>query len=160
MMPVIQSSSQRRSRVTRRVIVPLAATIALVAMSGCIGPEAALSAGLNAVGAQSATFVRGELISATRSPMAATHVATERALIALGMKPMRQRLREKSASTWAVTLDERDIRVALSAVSPSVTSIAVKAGFWGDLALSRMIQEQIDAELKIDAVSDPTTGSK
>lgn len=143
------SSFRTRSTIGASAMLLLASAALL---PGCVGPEVALSAGLNAVSAQTATFTRGELISATRASLAQTHAAVGRALSTLGFKTTRTRLRDTSASTWAVTLDDRDIRVTLSAASPAVTSIAIKAGFWGDLALSRLVQEQIDTELRTAAV--------
>jgi len=138
----------------RHFIGVLLAALCLTS-AGCVGPEIALSAGLNAVSANSATFSKGELISATRSPLVKTHEAVKRAFIALGLEPRNERLREKSAYVMAVTLDDRDITVRLSAVAPGVTTITIKAGFWGDAALSRLVQDQIDMELMITAVSPP-----
>lgn len=121
--------------------------------AGCVGPEIALSAGLNAMSANSATFSKGELTSATRASLVQTHEAAKRALVALGLTPRNERLRDSSAYVMAVSLDDRDITVRLSAVAPSVTTISIRAGFWGDAALSRLVQDQVDVELKIAAIA-------
>lgn len=140
-------------RLYRVSLLGLLLTASGLTTAGCVGPEIALSAGLNAVSANSATFSKGELISATRSPLVQTHEAVKRAFVALGLTPRNERLRDTSAYVMAVSLDDRDITVRLSSVAPSVTSISVKAGFWGDAALSRLVQDQIDIELKIAAIA-------
>ena len=118
-------------------------------MSGCIplAPEPFISAGLTAAQEGSAAFSRDEMRAAIRHPLMKVHEACLRALSAWNLTTEVVELDTRRGVITARERGGRLIEINTVPVSEVVTSLRIKIGFWGDQPVSRLLLDEILADL-------------
>lgn len=124
------------------------ATLGLCA-GGCIpiAPEPLISVGLTAAQEGSAAFSKDQMRAAIRHPLARVHEASLRALGSWNLKAEVVDLDEKRGVITAREQGGRLIEINATPISSVVTSLRIKVGFWGDQPVSRLLLDDILADL-------------
>jgi hypothetical protein len=116
--------------------------------AGCFAPAVVVaSAGLSAFQTGTTAFIRGELEYADAVPMDVMHGAALDALRELRFRVVSERLGRTEAGIVAAEVGGRSIRVVLEAKSVLVTKVNIRVGVFGDQAVSRIIQQAIQAKI-------------
>ncbi len=128
--------------------LPVVATLGLCVV-GCfpLAPEPLISVGLTAAQEGSAAFTKDEMRAAIRHPLAKVHEASLRALSSWNLKTEVVDLNEKRGVITAREQGGRLIEINTIPVSSVVTSLRIKVGFWGDQPVSRLLLDDILADL-------------
>jgi hypothetical protein len=148
------SPSGRRSVGDPAAWRPACAAAAWVALlAGCAGPVVISPAmmtvaGINALQAGTAEYIRGRLESAEVAPLAAAYEACLDALKELGFTVNKSVLRENDAYIDAREVDGRVVEVRLSRRTPRLTKVKIRIGPFGDRAVSTTVLAAVQAHLR------------
>jgi len=117
----------------RKVIAVLALGVTTLPLASCVTPiDLAANAGLGVAQAGTSIYSQGTLQAAFSVPM-------ERVL---------EDVRDETASLAFTQTDGSSISIKARRSSPAVTGLAIRVGFWGDPAISRLILDRITANLE------------
>lgn len=129
----------------------IAATLAgaALAIPGCfpVTAEPFISAGLSVAQEGTSSFRQGAIEAAIRQPMATVHAAALRAIESWSLKTEVAELNAKRGVITARETGGRLIEITCEPVSPAVTALRIKVGFWGDQPVSRLLLEEVLGEL-------------
>lgn len=149
-MPSIRSSPRPAGRTGITLGVLLCATLA-----GCAVPATVvLSAAAPVAHAGTAAYIDNELIFAFDAPLATVRAGVEHAYTTLQLDPKLDRPtrdaqgRVTKLYMLSESLDQTPVEIRLEAITPALTRVSVRFGFWGDQAVSRAILTKIEQFLK------------
>lgn len=131
--------------VLRRVLLTGAVGVALGAsLSGCLTPiDLAANAGLGVAQTGTSIYAQGTLQAAFNAPMEQVIGAVQAVMDELQYPKTFEDLRENAATMSFAQTDGSVISVRTKRSSPNVTGLSIRVGFWGDPAISRLIQEGV-----------------
>lgn len=125
----------------KRVVLILAATVALALLTGC-----ALRAGGDAsAGAGTVYYIEGELKDTEPHSLEQTHLAAKSALEDLKYVVINDIVDATGAKIQARMASDAKVTIALKALSPTHTEIRIRVGTFGDEQLSRLILDKLKA---------------
>lgn len=137
----------------RSIVIPTALALLLLTAPGCAAPLVA-SAAPAAARAGTSAFVSGEMRIARKASMAETWQAAHDALATLELDIKITRCSDRRRYIMARDGDRGpEIRIQLDRRSPVLTKISIRVGFFGDAAVSRVIVQQIDAQLAAESTA-------
>jgi hypothetical protein len=129
----------------------LTATLAgsALVLSGCfpVTAEPFISAGLTVAQEGTSSFRQGAIEAAIRQPMATVHAAALRAVESWSLTSEVVELDGRRGIITAREAGGRLIEITCEPVSPVVTALRIKVGFWGDQPVSRLLLEEVLGEL-------------
>jgi hypothetical protein len=118
------------------------------ALTGCALPATVvLSAAAPVAQAGASSYIDNELITAINHPLNECERAVQRALADLQFDHRLTRGTGPSRYLLAHDLDDTPVEIRLQAVTPVLTRLSIRVGFWGDQAISRALLTQIEREL-------------
>lgn len=118
--------------------------------NGCAAPATVfMGAGLNALGLGASTWFKGRLEAAELASLDDAHAAVRATLDDLKFEDVTERRAANGRWTEFEADDRqgRTLTVRCSAISPSVTKLSIRVGFWGDQAVSIALHEQVRSRL-------------
>lgn len=138
------------------------AAVLVIALSplltcGCAAPATVvMGAGLNALGLGASTWIKGRLEVAELASLDDAHAAVRQTLDDLKFEDVAEHRAANGRWTEFEADDRqgRTLTVRCSAISPSVTKLSIRVGFWGDQAVSLALREQVHARLAGIAAAD------
>lgn len=142
-----------------RTLAAILLAAAAAGSSGCLGPDIALTAGVNVARAGAGAYIGGELIQAFSTPMSEVVDATRCALAQLEFQPGTER--EGGASYFFLVREHcgREIAIRVETVTPNVSRIKIRVGIWGDHPLSQLILREVEETME-RAAGGPKDGAE
>lgn len=116
-------------------------------LGGCTAPPMIATAGVSAVQAGTEAFVRGDMVVAERAPLKSVYEAVHNAMVRLELPIEQETLYDNVGFVTAQEVSGWRVKVTLKRASPIITKISIRVGAWGDLAVSRLVMAEIQAQL-------------
>lgn len=133
----------------RKVIAVLALGVTTLPLASCVTPiDLAANAGLGVAQAGTSIYSQGTLQAAFSVPMERVLDAVRDEMQALHYPGSYEDVRDETASLAFTQTDGSSISIKARRSSPAVTGLAIRVGFWGDPAISRLILDRITANLE------------
>lgn len=140
------TSRVRPARIISRYFVLHAAVFAGlgICLAGCLTPiDLAANAGLGVAQTGTSIYAQGTLQAAFNAPMERVLEAIRSVMDELQYPKTFEEVRDTAATINFTQTDGSVISVRTKRSSPTVTGLSIRVGFWGDPAISRLIQEGI-----------------
>jgi len=118
----------------------------LIAASG-LGCTASTVGGLLGAGAGAVAYVRGELEARVERPYTAVVQATESAITDLQFVQEEVRKDALRANFDARNADDKAVNIRIEKMTQTITTVKIRIGVFGDQKQSRLVLEQIKANL-------------
>lgn len=135
-----------------KVIAVLALVVTTLPLASCVTPiDLAANAGLGVAQAGTSIYSQGTLQAAFSVPMERVLEAVRDEMQALHYPRSHEDVRDETASLTFTQTDGSSISIKARRSSPAVTGLAIRVGFWGDPAVSRLILDRITANLERSA---------
>lgn len=119
-----------------------------VALGGCFAPPVMLAgAGLSAAQEGATAYVRGKLSTALAAPLPEVYQA---ALDAVTDHQYEVRVQEQDEDSGYIIIRDMTKKlttVEMLRVTPRVTKVRIRVGFWGDPAIARLLIEAISTRV-------------
>lgn len=132
-----------------RVIALVVLGATALPLASCVTPiDLAANAGIGVAQAGTSIYSQGTLQAAFSVPMERVLEAVREEMRALHYPPSREDVREETGSLSFTQTDGSSISIKARRSSPAVTGLAIRVGFWGDPAVSRLILDRITANLE------------
>jgi hypothetical protein len=146
--------------VSRRLLLHAAVYAGLGAsLGGCLTPiDLAANAGLGVAQTGTSIYAQGTLQAAFNAPMDRVLEAVRSVMDELQYPKSFEEIRDAAATVNFTQTDGSVISIRTRRSSPTVTGLSIRVGFWGDPAISRLIQEGVSERLA-KAVSGIETGA-
>ncbi|MBY0113394.1 MAG: DUF3568 domain-containing protein [Phycisphaerales bacterium] len=141
-----------------RAIAVLLLGATALPLASCITPiDLAANAGIGVAQAGTSIYSQGTLQAAFSVPMDRVVDAVRSEMKSLQYDATHEDAREETVSLTFRQADGSDISIKARRSSPTVTGFAIRVGFWGDPAVSRLILERVTAAIEKSAPADPVT---
>ncbi|MBY0260885.1 MAG: DUF3568 domain-containing protein [Phycisphaerales bacterium] len=132
-------------------------SLGALSLAGCAVPATVvLTAAAPVAQAGTAAYISNELVYAFSLPIGEVQAAVDAANRALALTPTVRRPSTAADGTLtklyiaSESLDQTPIEIRLEAITPALTRIQIRYGFWGDQAVSRAILTKIEQFARID----------
>lgn len=113
-------------------------------LGGCFAPPVMLAgAGLSAAQEGATAYVRGKLSGAHAAPLPEVYEAAIDAATDYQYEIRLQHFDEDSGYIVIRDLAKKLTTIELQAITPRVTKVRVRVGFWGDPAIARLLMDGI-----------------
>mgnify|MGYP002777668411 CR=1 FL=1 len=123
--------------------------LSTLTLPSCVTPiDLAANASLGVAQAGSSTFIQGTLAAAFARPMDEVADAVRRAMDRLNYPLTHERTASNATMFDYGQSDGSSIAIRTRRSSPTVTILTIRAGFWGEHALSRLILSEVERELE------------
>jgi len=127
-----------------RTLAALGCAAAITLSSGCF---LAVVGAAGAAGAGTVAYVRGELDASLTDTVDAVDRAASQALQQLQFAKINEGKSAVDAAITARTGQDKKIEIKLDRTADHVTRVRIRVGLFGDESLSRLLLEQIRADL-------------
>lgn len=119
-------------------------------LAGCAAPVMFAGPAMQAVSVGAGAFSNGELTAAWPVPMEELWISTRRVIdeLQFPVKAVRTSEDAQTAIVFADDTQGRDVEIRVDAVTPVVSTIRIRVGFWGDEAVSRLVLSRIEQDLR------------
>lgn len=132
-----------------RVIALVVLGATALPLASCVTPiDLAANAGIGVAQAGTSIYSQGTLQAAFSVPMERVLEAVREEMRALHYPSSHEDVREETGSLSFTQTDGSSISIKARRSSPAVTGLAIRVGFWGDPAVSRLILDRITANLE------------
>jgi hypothetical protein len=111
------------------------------------------TAGVTVAQAGTSAYFGGQLVTAYEAPLEMVEYAARKAVVVLQFDPRVDRRGDNSLYLMARGLDGREVSIRVESASPAVTRLKIRVGVWGDQAVSRIIQRQVEEELSLAGIA-------
>lgn len=132
-------------------------SLGALGLAGCAVPATVvLTAAAPVAQAGTAAYISNELVYAFSLPIGEVQAAVDAANRALELTPTVRRPSTAADGTLrklyiaSESLDQTPVEIRLEAITPALTRIQIRYGFWGDQAVSRAILTKIEQFARID----------
>jgi hypothetical protein len=148
--------------VSRRLFLHAAICVGIGAsLGGCLTPiDLAANAGLGVAQTGTSIYAQGTLQAAFNAPMDRVLEAVRSVMDELQYPKSFEEIRDTAATLNFTQTDGSVISIRTRRSSPTVTGLSIRVGFWGDPAISRLIQEGVSERLTKPVVGIETGASK